>query len=276
MSSISFPVIPEETAKAALAVFGSSNAYLVIGDQAEALFDGITLEDNKLHRHGHILAIFFLCTVFQHLESLPDRLAVEALQRRMDWKYAMHLSLNPIPMAPSALCEFRSVIAFDPSIKQNFQKLMDRVANVPPAIFCTSVPQKVDEVIQHVCAISRLATVWATINSTLQALATTNPEWLRTYSLPYWYERYGHTRKNLNLRMTLQEQEDLAQAIGGDGFYILDAISHSGADIGHLPEIRELKKVWPEHYRHDLGKVIWKREGCASCSLSSNTPAVNR
>src|SRR5512133_4221465 len=109
MSTALFPPIPEETAKAALAVFGSSNTYLVIGKQADALFRGIHLQESSplTPKQHYRLAVLYLSTIFQYLETLPDRLAVDALRERVDWKYALHSSLNPIPIEASTLCEFR-------------------------------------------------------------------------------------------------------------------------------------------------------------------------
>lgn len=272
MHATFFPPIPEETAKAAQAVFGSSNYYLVIGEQADALFDGIYQLDSSLspQKPDHRLAILYLSTVFQHVESLPDHLAVDALRKRTDWKYALHSSLNPIPMEASALCEFRQMVYVDGTVKQNFQKLLENIARVPQIALCDCIRQDADQVIDHVCIISRLANIWEAINHTLQALAIQSPDWLRTNSLPYWYERYSHARINMNLRTERQEMDEFAQAIGSDGYYILDEISRSGsADLANLPEVFMLRKIWSEQFERKMGKVIWRKDGCKFCSLFS-------
>lgn len=49
-----------------------------------------------------------LITIFQFLESLPDRQAAEAVRARLDWKYALGLELTDPGFDFSMLTEFRS------------------------------------------------------------------------------------------------------------------------------------------------------------------------
>jgi transposase len=46
-------------------------------------------------------------TIFQFLEKLPDRQAVEILRLRSDWKYTLHLPLVYHGFDYSVLIEFR-------------------------------------------------------------------------------------------------------------------------------------------------------------------------
>jgi hypothetical protein len=222
---------------------------------------------HSTEKQDYRLATLYLCTIFQHLESLPDHLAVDALQMRLDWKYALHQSLKTIPMEATALCEFRKKLSTDPESKANMQKLLERVAEIPQIALCACVRQDACRVVQHVCTISRLANAWEAINNVLEALAIRSPEWLRAYSLPYWYERYGHSQKSLNMRVDMRELEDFAQAVGSDGFYLLNVIGSSGAsELEELLEVITLRKLWNEQYEREKDKVIWKKDGCSWCS----------
>jgi hypothetical protein len=272
MNSTTFPPIPLETARAAETIYGRNNHYLVIGDRVNELFTGLTLDSplGSFQKPSHKLAILYLITIFQHLETLPDQLAVNALRERADWKYAFHAPLNPPPFEVSTLCEFRKIIIADPSSKNTLQRLLERLAVTPQIALRESLNQDAGRVISHVCRISRLWDIWEAFNQALEAVATKQPQWLRCNSLPHWYERYGHVRKTLNLRADRQEQEALAQAIGADGLYLLAAISDSKThELGELPEITALQKNWEEQFERELGSVVWRIEACAGCSFST-------
>ena len=96
MNLTTFPAIPLDTTKAARAVFGRSNFYLAIGDQANRLFAGINLSDPPWQalKLPSDIARLYLLTIFQFRETLPDNLAADAIQERLDWKYALHLPLK--------------------------------------------------------------------------------------------------------------------------------------------------------------------------------------
>ena len=58
-------------------------------------------------RQARSPALLALVTLFQFVEDLPDRAAVEALVVRLDWKYALHLPLDAVGFHYSELCLFR-------------------------------------------------------------------------------------------------------------------------------------------------------------------------
>ena len=51
-------------------------------------------------------ATLALVTIFQQLERYTDQQAADAIQRRADWKYALHLPLAYSGFDPSWLCSF--------------------------------------------------------------------------------------------------------------------------------------------------------------------------
>jgi len=64
-----------------------------------------------------------LVLIFQAMEGLSDREAVEAVQARMDWKYALHLDLEDGGFDASVLSEFRGrLVRYEAS-----QRVLDRV-----------------------------------------------------------------------------------------------------------------------------------------------------
>ena len=88
--------MPSETERIGRALLKKDNAYRLIGDK---LFANISEQEfadlyPSEGQPGLSPVILALVTVFQFIEKLPDRQAVESLRVRMDWKYALHLPLE--------------------------------------------------------------------------------------------------------------------------------------------------------------------------------------
>lgn len=269
MTSALFPPIPADTAKAARAVFGSSNFYVAIGDQVNQLFHDLVPPNSKkqVQKPERVLAQLFLITIFQYLESLPDSQAADAVRERRDWKYALHLPLDVSGFQTSRFCEFHRLLLVDQDSAQILQALLSRIVEVG-ASNEQSLNQETRQVVLRVCLISRLASTWEAIGQALEALAIKQPDWLRDISRPHWYVRYSYPRGNLNLRADSLELERLAQAIGSDGAYLLESVSGK-ASLADLPEVTSLRQVWEEQYELVEGEVLWRKETCTNCSLIS-------
>lgn len=270
-----FPPIPMDTAKAARAVFGSSNFYLMIGDQANSLFEGLHLGNSLKWAQipERSLAMFYLVTTFQFLETLPDHLAMDALQKRVDWKYALHLPLNHLSLEAGAFCKFRQWLRASQTGQHDFQELLKRMPDQTAFICCKDFNTEASQVLSMVCLTSRLGKIWEVLNQALEVLAIRRPDWLVANSLPHWYERYGRGSRYLNLRLDYPEKRALAEAIGADGFYLLEAITQAGdPELTGPSEVRELRRVWLDEFDRIGGKVLWKKEFCAGCSSPGTHP----
>lgn len=133
------------------------------------------------------------------------------------------------------------------------------------------------QVVNSVCQFSRLAKIWEALNQAMEVLAARHPEWLLNASLPHWYMRYGDQNKDLNLRVGDMERQNLAQSIGADGLYLLDAITKTGdLQLADLNEILVLSEVWGEQFESVNGNVFWRNEVCAGCMLSANLSQLSQ
>src|SRR5512145_2585234 len=126
--SKSFPSMPRETAQAANAIFGRNNFYIVIGEHIDTILNDIQLqglseEECISRREG---ANWALITFFQFIEGLTDIQAVDAVRTRLDWKFALHLSMIPARVHEYVFCEFRRRILTEPASQHEFQRLVDR------------------------------------------------------------------------------------------------------------------------------------------------------
>jgi len=244
-----FPPIPSDTVKAVRPVFGESNFYVVTGDLANQLFNGLMLCTPKQagQKPARTLAELYLITIFQYLETMPDSQAADAMRYRRDWKYALHLPLNVLGFPTSAFCEFRRLLLSDRDSLQTLQALLERLAEVGASINGEGLSMEAGQIVSRVCLLSRLAIIRQAFSQALQALAIMRPDWLRLHSLPHWYERYSSLHTDQYLGADPSEQERLAQAIGADGFYLLEAVA-STEELKDLPEVHTLNQVWREQF----------------------------
>jgi hypothetical protein len=205
------------------------------------------------------------------METLPDQLAAEALRLRVDWKYALHLALNYPGMDALFFCEFRKDLLKDSSSEQTIQAILSRLSEVTGLTGKLQASLESDRVLAGVCTFDRLARIWESFNQALEELATKRPELLREISLPHWYGRYGHERKQINLAADEAELIALAESIGADGNYLLKAIGKTGAPIlASLPQVRAMRGVWKDQYDWREGALAWRKGACAFCFSSAN------
>ena len=129
MSDFAFPPVPTETADAAKSIFNLENVYLSIGDQLEGLTSDLELSDldSTGGMRANTLCTFAMVTIFQYAEKMPDRQAAEALRRRTDWKYALHLSLVHPGLEPTSLCEFRQQLLTSSAGQEVLGELLARL-----------------------------------------------------------------------------------------------------------------------------------------------------
>lgn len=272
MSIDLFPPIPTSTANAAESVFAGSNFYLSTGNQMNKIFAGLCLGEYSSvgHESAIMLAMLYTITTFQYIESLPDSLAAEALRTRVDWKYALHLPLSYQGLAVTSFCQFRKWLVAEEARMEVFQALLFRFS----AILVITKGQRLSlntlNAVETVCLLSRLEVVRSTFSQVFRLLAGRQPEWLGRISLPHWYDRYGGLHRPSISSMGNDDRLELAQSIGADGFYLQNTISSAplpGVDA--FPEVAALKRVWQEQYRQVGEGVLWRKDACAGCPLSS-------
>jgi hypothetical protein len=228
-------------------VMPANNIYLIISDQIEQLLGEVELArlDPSSTQPAATLAVLALVTVFQFVENVPDRRAAEATRTRLDWKYALHLPWAYPGLEYSLLGEFRRSLVRDPAARQAFQQLLERLTETGLLSNAGGQPIKTGTVLEAVDGVSRLEQLMEAMRMALEALAAVDSEQLRTITLPHWYERYGRIQATRTLPRSLEEQAVLAQAIGSDAMYLLEAIARTADHLTTLPELQNLRQIWP-------------------------------
>jgi transposase len=232
-------------------IYSGSNLYLSIGDRLPALMADINLK-NGIHKEASSHfgnSSLAMVTFFQYLEKLSDRQAAEATSRRVDWKYALHLSMNYPGLDPASLCEFRQSLLCQPERVQEYQRFIDRMVERGYYPESQEQPLEALRIVNEVCARTRLDKVKTGMRHAVQALAIRQPEWLRQISRPYWYIRYEMTNHLSDLNQTTEQQQALTEAIGVDIAYLLNTINQAGkSELASLNEVQELYRVWREQF----------------------------
>lgn len=241
------PAIPRDTFRAAKAVFGSSNFYIVMGERLESMLQGLSLHfsaspDGIPALHGIRLA---LMTIFQFVEGLTDMQAVDAVRTRIDWKFALHLSLLPVIFHEQELCSFRQRILIDPQNQGQFQKLIDRIGAFIPVRSQSLQDLKSVEAVSFVCLVNCLEHAQQATNDALAVLAAQFPDWLRRVALPHWYSRYNHATPRLEVALLLGQQRFFMEETRADIQHLLEEIRRSGVpEMSDLHEVKLLEQIW--------------------------------
>ena len=268
--SATFPPLPADTARAAADVFNIHNIYLSIGDRIDELLADVKPADLDVSgkQPPGSLAMLALVTCFQYAENIPDRHAADAVRTRMDWKYALHLGLSYPGFDPLVLCEFRQRLLQNPPAQWALDHILAWLGQI--GLFAGRDRRQATaiQVIGTVCRLTRLEQMVEAIHQTLEALAAAQPEWLRAIAPAQWLQRYTSTSATMSLPGSREEQERMAQAIGVDALYLLDAIAQAHKpELNALPEVQSLRRVWPRHFEKRLEQVCWRASCWDQCRL---------
>lgn len=267
-NGVRIPELPADTQRAALDVLGQDNLYLMIGDKLEHLFSRHQLAvlntfPRKIVIHPSQLA---LVTVLQYYEDFADHQLSEAVGKRLDLKYALHLPLRYPGFDPDLLCDFRQWLLAKAGGLQALQEVLDSLPGY--GLFGSAVDEPVDAygLLLHVCTLSRLEKLVDTMFMMLEILAYSQPDWLRGIVLPHWYQRYIQSGFAGRLPYSLEERQALALAVGQDMDYLLRKVNQARAHGFVEPhEFIALKQLVNDQYDNSPGGVCWRSQ----CRIST-------
>jgi len=271
---LTLPAIPDDTARAARALFGEGNIYIRLGERLNELFDGIELMKMEIHgeRSAEANARYAMMTAFQYAEELTDYQMVEAIRNRADLKYALHLPVNYPGFDPLALCAFHQRLYVDPTSCLNYQVLIGRLTEFGLLTAREGQILLVLQLLEAVCTSTRRQNVVEAMYQALEALTITNIEWLRQVALPHWYERYSRRRRIPFWPNSKGEWLTITHEIGADIQYLLGGIDKSHlSTLTSLREVQVLRQVWEEQFDETINvvshakEVHWRPTLCASC-----------
>src|SRR5215204_207256 len=163
----------------------------------------------------------------QFAENLTDRQAADAVRARIDWKYALSLKLEDVGFDYSVLCEFRERLLVNGASERLLNLMLQRFQALK--LLKAGGKQRTDST--HIMAairlLNRLELVGETLHHVLNEIAVIEPEWLKTWVAPIWFERYGRSFNEYRLPTADAERESLALTIGQDGWSLLEALDEN-------------------------------------------------
>src|ERR1700694_5277627 len=173
--------IPEETVRVAHAICPGGTLYMRIRDELGTIYDDQSFAALFSARGHPAIAPWRLALVciFQFIEGLSDRQAAEAVQQRIDWKYALGLGLTDPGFDFSVLSQFRTRLLASGTEMQLFELLLTQLK--ARGLLKAGGRQRTDSthVLAAVRVLNRLERVGETLRHTLNTLAEVAPEWLR-------------------------------------------------------------------------------------------------
>jgi transposase len=256
--------IPAETRRVAQAAFPKGNLYLRLRDELGPLYEDNAFADlfPPRGRPAESPGRLALITVFQFAEGLSDRAAVEAVQSRIDWKYALGLELTDAGFDASVLVEFRARLVASEQAGLLFELLLNRLREAK--LVKARGRQRTDSthVLAAVQALHRLECVGETLRQALDTLARIAPDWVRAQAEPDWFDRYGRRFEDSRLPTARTERYALAEQIGRDGHRLLGAVADQPSDwMRHIPAIETLRQVWVQQFHWIEGVLRWREAG---------------
>jgi transposase len=256
--------IPEETVRIARTAYPKGNVYLRMRDELGVLFEDeafsslFSLSGQSAHSPGRLA----LVTLMQFAEHLTDRQAAEAVRGRIDWKYALGLTLTDAGFDYSVLSEFRSRLIAHSAEEVLLNTLLEtcRARGWVKA----GGPQRTDSthVLAAVRELNRLECVGETVRQTLEVLVDVVPGWLRGWLSPEWVVRYAQPMDSFRLPKDVNAREQLGQVIGADGYVLLCHLYADSAPrwLREVPAVETLRRVWVQQYEVRDEQVCWRAD----------------
>lgn len=258
--------IPEETAKVARRTFKKGNVYMLMRDELGVLYSDSQFAELFSHqgRPAESPGNLALVSVMQFAEGLSDEQTAEMVRSRIDWKYALGLSLTDSGFDASLLSKFRQRLVTGGLAARLLEDML--ILFVERGWLKARGKQRTDStiVLAAIRELNRLELMGETLRHALEALAIVAPTWLQAQVTPDWYDRYGSRFEQYRLPKEKPEQEALALAIGRDGYHLLAVIYQAQSQKPHLWQIeavQTLRQIWVQHYYEQEGQIAWRQAG---------------
>jgi transposase len=256
--------IPEATRRVARAAFPRGTLATRLADQLGAIYRDEQFAALFPVRGQPALspARLALVTVLQFVEGLSDRRAADAVRGRIDWRYALGLELTDPGFDHTVLSEFRLRLVDGGAALLLLDTLLARVRELE--LLKRRGRRRTDSthVLAAVRTLNRLERVGETLRAALNELAAVAPGWLRALAPAAWHERYGERVENYDLPEGEAERQALAPVVGADGRQLPRVIEAAERpELGELPAVRILRRVWDEQYVETAGRVALRAVG---------------
>ncbi len=255
--------IPADTARVAHAAFPKGSLAITVRDLLGTIYHDGMFADLYPDEGQPALTPWRLALilVLQDAEDLSDRQAAHAVRGRIDWKYALSLSLEDEGFDASVLSTFRERLVASGAEERLLWALLEECRE--RGLLHRRGRQRTDSthVLGAVRDLNRLELVGETLRAALEAVAVAAPDWLRPLLAPEWEERYGRRIEEYRFPAGMEARGALAEQIGRDGQQVLQAIAAPTAPpwLRELPAVGCLQRVWEQQYEQRGTGLAWRQ-----------------
>ncbi len=254
--------IPEETTRLVRKALPKGNVYTRMRDELGVLFED--KEFSKLYstegRSAESPGQLAMVVLMQFVENLTDRQAAEAVQVRIDWKYALGLELEDEGFDYSVLSEFRSRLLTKGAEADIFDKLLEVCKE--RGLVKAGGKQRTDstQVLAAVRELNRLECVGETVRQALEVLVDVMPDWFKGWLKADWVARYGQPLNSYRLPKEKKARAEMGLVIGWDGYEVLTQVYAATAPrwLREVPAIETLRRIWIQQYEELDGQLHWR------------------
>ena len=247
--------IPAETAEVARAAFPKGNVYVRIRDKLGPLFSDAPFASLFAWQGqaGVSPGLLAMVTILQFAEGLSDRLVVEQVRARLDWKYLLGLPLRYAGFDHSILSPFRERLLAGEQEGVLFDQVLAQLKE--QGLFKGKAQQRSasSHVLAAIRTLNRLECVGEALRRVLDDLARVAPD---------WFDRYGARFEAYRFPSKQSEREALQQQVGQDGFYLLEALYDDEAPIWlrELPAVEAMRQIWVQQYVVEADQLRWRSD----------------
>jgi transposase len=161
----------------------------------------------------------------------------------LDWKYALGLELTDPGFDASVLSEFRTRLVTGEAEALLLDKMLKIFAEHD---LLKTAKQRTDSthVIAAVRKLRRMELAGETMRAALNAIASVEPDWLRSVAKPEWFERYSHRIEEYRFPKGKQAQHQYGIDVATDGFELLDLLEQPSTPtlLKSLPMVNTLRE----------------------------------
>jgi transposase len=258
--------VPEETVKVAKAAFRKGNRYMQMRDELGTLFEDEQFADlfPNVGQRAESPWRLALVTVMQFAENMTDRQAVDGVQGRIDWKYALSLELTDEGFDFSVLSEFRSRLLANGAEARLFERMLSSFQ--ARGLLKARGKQRTDSthILANVRELNRIEFVGETLRMALNELAVVAPSWLKGVVPVDWFDRYSRPFNEYRLPHKEAERLELGEQIGRDGIYLLTQVYTltTPSEVRQLEQVELLRRIWVlQFYTDENDQIRWRGSG---------------
>ena len=265
------------TLEIAKASFPKGNGYISLREEYGSLFYDEDFSDLYSWKGEEEIPPSYLATVtvLQYAEGLSDREAADHVRSRIDWKCLLGVELTYAGFDQSALSRFRARLLKAGVEDRLFELPLKRMKEMGLVKERGSQRTDATHVLSQVRTLNRLELVGETLRQALNEVAKIAQDWLESWIPHEWLNKYGRRVEEPKLSRKSETRDELAKAIGQDGYTLLSAIQHSDAptQVASLNSVEVLRRVWIQQYYGPGELCEWRKsDDLPPAHLMINSP----